>query len=347
MMKVLKGGGSEFRMMITQLGGAGGGPTGGNVTYVLPFTSESLNPTGEFINSNAITASRSRGVGDVGNRAADGSFETEVNFHLMPMMMYSVLGATSGTNIIPSDNKLPTYEVGVQHGASASPKITQFSDVLVNSLRFTWASNAIMTASFDIVGLVEAGSPAMPDTNVKNLTNNILLFPARFIRSGTGQSELKFDSGGDAVKLLDYALDFEFSIDNGIDVDTYALDASGRLTLVPGELAVTGSTTLLVPATGELRANLDALTIGSEWPWITLGIDNGATERHVIKLQNIYIQDISHDIADRGKVAYDIDFVAVFDGTKVDALDKQPILMALAASGTAGTHYHRFLGNTA
>jgi hypothetical protein len=349
-MDVLKGGGSQLVMEVYTTG-----PDGEDAvvkSLELPFTSESLNPTGEFINSNAITASRSRGVGDVGNRAADGSFEVEVNYQNLPWLIYAALGShlvATGTDVIlDSNNELPSYRFFVRHGPTGG-KIVEFRDALINSLRLTWASNAIMTASVDIVGLVEnLDSPTLPspiDYGVGEATTNqnTLLFPKHFLKDTiTGDTSIDacglYYTEALTVELLQYALDLEFTIDNGIDVDAYALDSSGRLVAVPGELSISGSTSLLVsPDNANFYAHLKAADIGTRWEklWLTIMKNPSAVPAsilwHHLQLNNLYIVDISHDIADRGKVAYDIDFEAKHDPSK-SPLD-MPIFMDLDNSG--------------
>ena len=93
MAEFIKGGGSKlaFRLSAAGVNGVSGGTEVADTTtkYELPFTTEAFNPTGEFINSNAITGGRSRGIGCVGNKAGDGSFDTEVTIGNLLWLMIS------------------------------------------------------------------------------------------------------------------------------------------------------------------------------------------------------------------------------------------------------------------
>jgi len=82
MAEFIKGGGSilAFRLSAAGANSVPGSTEVADITtkYELPFTTESFNPVGEFISSNAIAGGRSRGIGCIGNKAGDGSFDTEI-----------------------------------------------------------------------------------------------------------------------------------------------------------------------------------------------------------------------------------------------------------------------------
>ncbi len=68
----------------------------GDSNYIgFPFISESFNPGGTFISSNAILGDRVRGIGDKGNPTADGSTDIEFRFENLPVFMYAALGDIS------------------------------------------------------------------------------------------------------------------------------------------------------------------------------------------------------------------------------------------------------------
>jgi len=305
MAEFIKGGGSSLFLNIIEDGAGNPIDEGNGYIAELPFTTESFNPVGEFISSNAIAGGRSRGIGCIGNKAGDGSFDTEVTKENFGIVFYSALGSISGTDITPTVDDLPVYDVYVRHGSS-NDMIYKYESQRVNSLRLAFTSNGLLTASIDMAGLTwSVHSGAVPTTSPQLLlsTANTILCPAAL----TGLT-----MGG--LGIMDFATGLEFTIANNLDTDTNALDASGRLSVITGELAVTGSLTLLVPSDDEtgVFAQLVSLDIGDELGDIVIGI---LSDADAISLQNVYVTQPVHDITDRGKVAFRIDFQAVQDGT--------------------------------
>ena len=305
MAEFIKGGGSSLYLNIIE-DGAGNSINGGNGYMAeLPFTTEAFNPVGEFINSNAIAGGRSRGVGCVGNKAGDGSFDTEITKENFGIIFYSALGSYSDKVITPSSDDLPVYDVYIRHG-STNDMIYKYESQRVNSLRVAFTSNGLLTASIDMAGLDwSVHSGAVPTTTPQLLlsTANTILCPAALTSLTVG-----------GLGVMNFATGLEFTIANNLDTDTNALDASGRLTVITGELAVTGSITFLIPrddATGVFTL-LKSLDIGDELGDIVIGVLGDAD---AISLQNVYVTQPVHDITDRSKVAFRVDFQAVQDGT--------------------------------
>lgn len=300
MAEFIKGGGSSLFLHIIEDGDG----TTRDARLELPFTTESFNPVGEFINSNAIAGGRSRGIGCIGNKAGDGSFDVELTTQNFGVLFYAALGdiSTSGLIITPTVDDLPIYDIFIRHG-STNDMLYKFSSQKVNSMRLSFTSNGILTASFDFAGLTWEAVSTLPAASVdKALTaGNTILCPAAL-------NSLKVND----INVMDTATGLEFTIANNLDTDTNALDASGRLAVLTGELSVTGSITFITPRSGSLFTLLKTLDIGDELGDIEIGIGS-ATDS--ILLKNVYVTQPVHDITDRGKVAFRVDFQAVQDGT--------------------------------
>jgi len=394
----LKGGGSKLGL---RMDSAGEYEVSGytvsldlSTVYELPFTTESFNPTGEFINSNAIAGSRARGIGCIGNKAGDGSFDTEVTIGNFLYLMYAALGKVAAVEsadplgdiiLVHSPDDLPSYDVYVKHGGT-DETIMKFEECTVSSLRMSFASNSLLTASIDWSGKRRAvdsydtddavaigdiirgsdgniytcfvGIPAFDSaTNTPPAdslhwelglgttyfepfsSEQVFICP---IRIGTEILLENSDAGLTAFNLLPFTTALELTISNGLDTDTNSLDASGRLAILSGEFSVTGSITFLVPkhtsgvdteqdSFNELLAELDIGTLfGTElsvylYKDETDGVGNTDKEYYILKLHNVYATQPTHDITDRGKVAYRVDFQAVTDSDAADSFAKEPI----------------------
>lgn len=378
----LKGGGSKLGLRYDSGGEyqVGGFDASADITtlYELPFTTESFNPTGEFINSNAIAGTRARGIGCIGNKAGDGSFDTEVTIGNFLYLMFATLGKIAAVEdtlgdyvIIHSPDSIPAYDVYVKHGAT-NETIMKFDECSVNSMRMSFVSNSLLTASVDWSGKRRAAdsyengdSVAIGDVirgsdgniyickvAISSFNNSINMPPTDDthwelglgttyfkpfsssqvficpIRIGTDIVLNNADAGLSTFNILPYTTALELTITNGLDTDTNALDASGRLAILSGEFSVTGSLTFLMPKhTGAVNENVDAfnellteLDIGTLLATDIIvylykdeveGVGNTDKEHYLLKLHNVYATQPVHDITDRGKIAYRVDFQAV------------------------------------
>ena len=412
----LKGGGSKLGLRMDSPGEyqISGYNASSDITtvYELPFTTESFNPTGEFINSNAIAGGRSRGIGCIGNKAGDGSFDTEVTIGNFLYLMYAALGKVAAVNsitplgdiiLVHSPDDLPSYDVYVKHGGT-DETIMKFEECTVNSLRMSFASNSLLTASVDwsgkrraadsytngdavAVGDIIRGSDGniyicktaissflntanMPPTDAVNWelglgttyfepfsSEQVFICP---IRIGT---EILLDNavaGLTAFNLLPFTTALELTINNGLDTDTNSLDASGRLAILSGEFSVTGSITFLVPkhtsgvnaeqdSFNELLAGLDIGTLFGTELKIYLykneidGVGDPTKEYYILKLHNVYATQPAHDITDRGKIAYRVDFQAVSNPDAADSFDREPIEVDYIEDAALGADNKMFL----
>lgn len=342
-MAFVKGGGSRLFFDMTALGKDGDVTSLNGNNIELPFTTESFNPVGEFVSSNAIAGGRSRGIGCLGNPAGDGSLDTELSFENMLYLMYSALGRyTEVTDtvarpiVFPTSDELPTYDVYIQHGAADYSLEYKFANQKVNNFRITLASNSILTASIDMVG---TGQSKTARTTAEDVgLNSTYMCPASI--SGITVDEIvdplsgeTFDASGD-LNLLDALSGLDLTIANNIDTDTNKLDASGRMGTIPGELSVTGSMDLVL--TTDIKSNVESLDIGDHWDAVYIHLaqpDDSPTIDYYLHLRNMYFTSVSHNIDGRGKVTVSLDFQCAYDTSKTGAsgaladMQKHPIVL--------------------
>lgn len=344
-MAFVKGGGSRLFFDMTALGSDTAGTINGD-GIELPFTTESFNPVGEFVSSNAIAGGRSRGIGCIGNKAGDGSLDTEISIENFLYLMYSALGTykevTDTTDfpvVYPSINALPTYDVYIQHGATDYTLQYKFLNQKVNNFRMTLASNSILTASIDMVGTSQEklGSIVEPDVAL----SSTYVCPAKLTNAGytpsvTKATEAFNDTGTDMLGALS---SFDLTIANNIDTDTNKLDASGRMGTIAGELSVTGSMDFILNDT--IQSDLESLDIGSRWDAVYLTLDNASPDiTYYLHLRNMYFTSVTHNIDSRGKLTVSVDFQCANDSTmntdgtsdaKITGLQNEPIILISSA----------------
>ncbi len=339
----------------------------GDSNYIgFPFISESFNPGGTFISSNAILGDRVRGIGSFSGASAS---------------------APNTRLILPNNSSIPAYDIVIQHGSGSGGKyIYKFENSYANSFRFSVNGGAPLAATVDWIGMSWSALPSTPATATE-INKNVVLFPSKL----TG---LVWKATSD-VDLLNYATTVEFTINNNVAADNYKLDASGRFAVVPGEFSLTGSLEIITPDASDtiVTGILQGKDIGDNIPdvWITYSdIDrtesatsdgsgvitlntldaetvykvvdatDGVTEYTItatdyaantitisapstnvivygkasitIKLQNLYITAISHDVNDRGNIVHRLDFQAALDPSR-SGYDQQPIVVDLSNAG--------------
>ncbi|MFA5758587.1 MAG: phage tail tube protein [Clostridia bacterium] len=309
----IKGGGST--VYLTLIEDAEGNELDPVVTIELPFTTEAFNPVGEFINSNAIAGGRSRGIGCLGNKAGDGSFDVELTKENFGILFYAALGAINTGVIGPSDDDLPVYDVYIRHGNDTN-MIYKYESQRVGSMRISFASNAVLTASIDWSGFTWSKESSLPTATHALSAGNTILCPLALA-----------DIELDGTSILDAITGLEFTINNGLDTDTNSLNAGGRLAVIPGEFSLTGSLTFLVPKSGTLYTQLVNLDIGDKIA-DELAIHMAADDSDTILLQNVYATQPTHDITGREKVSFRVDFQCV-QGASTDPIAVTPFAESL------------------
>lgn len=285
-----------------------------NVTIELPFTTEAFNPVGEFINSNAIAGGRSRGIGCIGNKAGDGSFDVEITKENLAILFYAALGKFD-TVITPSDDDLPVYDIYIRHGIDTN-MIYKYESQRVNSMRFSFSSNAVLTASFDWAGFTWSKVASLPTATATLADGNTVICPLAV-------ADIELDS----TSILNAITGLEVTISNGLDTDTNSLNAGGRLAVIPGEFSLTGSLTFLVPKSGALYTQLVNLDIGDKIANV-LAIHLGSDNSDTILLQNVYATQPTHDITGREKVSFRVDFQCV-QGASTGPISVKPLATSL------------------
>jgi len=310
----IKGGGSTVYLNIIE--DAEGNEL--DLAIELPFTTEAFNPVGEFINSNAIAGGRSRGIGCLGNKAGDGSFDVELTKENFGILFYAALGAVDAGVIGPSDDDLPVYDVYIRHGNDTN-MIYKYESQRVGRMRVSFASNAVLTASIDWSGFTwskVSSLPAAPQLKHTLSAGNTILCPLAL-------ADIELDS----TSILNAITGLEFTINNGLDTDTNSLNAGGRLAVIPGEFSLTGSLTFLVPKSGTLYTQLVNLDIGDKIADV-LSIHMATDGSNTILLQNVYATQPTHDITGREKVSFRVDFQCV-QGASTDPIAVTPFAESL------------------
>lgn len=348
-MDFIKGGGSRLVVALSALANGDDGTI--NDDYVeLPFTTESFNPVGEFINSNAIAGGRSRGIGCIGNKAGDGSLDTEFSYQNMLYLFYSALGRyTAGTEaaspwiVYPSSDDVPTYDVYIQHGSTAA-NTYKYVNQKVNNFRITIDGSNMLTASIDMNGTTwtSESMPELTSGNSFQLDDGNDLFCPESIVAATFASSAPTDETydgmgeGDAKDILDSLNSIDITIANNIDTDTNKIDASGRMGVIPGEFSVTGSMdfTVVGDETGKIgKTDLMPLNIGSNWHAVYLKLSDENGKDFYIHLRHMYFTSVTHNIDDRGKITLSLDFQCAMStsndvtGDLTSDLAKHPILV--------------------
>jgi len=295
-----------------------------NDAFELPFTSESLNPSGAFVNSNTLSSSRIKGVGEAGNKAADGNFDTELDFVAIPWLFYAILGkmnltkATKYTATITRSNSfLPVFNVSVSHGGSLN---TVFKNCKANSLRFSIASDAIAGITLDVVGMqyINGTYPSSLSRNLDNVTPSFL-FPGKFDDS----SSVTIHYGSDDVQISmgNYLSSLEFTINNNLGTDLYKIAGDQRIAVPEGEFAISGTIEFLIPIGDVVGDNhvlvkdvFLSLDVGSLIPELELTYTD-LPNTFKINMKSLQATGVSHDISDRGILKLSVDFVGYDDGS--------------------------------
>jgi len=312
--------------------------------YVVPFTSESVNPSAEFINSNAIVSNRAKGIGQKGNVAGDGNFDFEFSHKYLPYYFLGVLGAKDASKpvIYPSPDYLFDYNVFVEHGSAASLRM-EARRVKFNSLRVSFASDGVMSGTVDFAGLkyVNASGTLSGTTAFADSAN--FIFPQKLAAINkiiTESDPIETTDWDAGIDMIPYLNSIEFTIANNLSTDLNKLDASGRMAVTGGEFAVTG--TIEIVLDDEDTLGIGAADIGTNWKAIAIKVaDSSGSTYHYIVLRNIYFTSLTHDISDRGAITISADFQCVYnasdtakvlDGTTVTGA--QPIVVAYDESST-------------
>ena len=139
----------------------------------------------------------------------------------------------------------------------------QFDNCVINTFRMSFSSNALLSASIDW-----AGKRQNPDgTGVDFTSSNFVSFDSTQVficplRLGTAITHYNGDLWAaplsTSFNLMPYATALELTISNNLDTDTNALNASGRLAILSGELSVTGSLTVLMPNADAVDDDINA-----------------------------------------------------------------------------------------
>ena len=121
----LKGAGSKVKVACSAVYSSGYSAPTDTDGYIMPFTSESFNPTGETVSSNAIVGGRTVLDQEVLNTVMDGNFDVELAYENWDYILFMVTGASPLTETdlagfegtgetdgaVAPANHLPKYDV--------------------------------------------------------------------------------------------------------------------------------------------------------------------------------------------------------------------------------------------
>ena len=201
-------------------------------SLIFPYVKESFRMNRNLITSNTIRSSRNPQMPVRGNRDVSGT----IDFELAPqygLLLKHIFGSTATTG-----SYVHTYKVGdLPQGMViekyfpdlATPYWFKYNGCKVNSFKVAIKPEGMITASVDMIGAKETLSSG-----------------GSFDASPTDRGHTPFDGfecalleGGVALGV---GTDVNFSIDNGLDGNTYVIDGTGeRYSLPEGFAKVTGN----------------------------------------------------------------------------------------------------------
>jgi hypothetical protein len=206
---------------------------------VLPFVSESLRYSRNLLTSKTIRASRNAQKPVRGNVDAAG----DINFELAPQygrLLHHIFGSyTAQTGVGGAYNH--TFKVGdlpagmtiEKHFTDLSaPQYFKYTGCKVNNFKFTAKSEGFIDCTVNVMGAKEVvGASAMDPAPVD-------------------LGHTPFDGFGCTIKEANVALgvvtQIDFTLENGLDGNTYVIDGTGeRYSMPDGVVKVTGNITAL------------------------------------------------------------------------------------------------------
>lgn len=207
--------------------------------YILPFVSESLRYSRNLLTSKTIRASRNAQKPVRGNVDAAG----DLNFELAPQygrLLHHIFGSytaqTGGAGTYTHTFKVGDLPAGMtiekQFTDLASAQYFKYTGCKVNNFKLTAKSEGFIDCSVNIMGAKEIVSGSSMDPAPVDLGHT------------------PFDGFGCTIKeggaALAVATQIDFTLENGLDGNTYVIDGTGeRYSLPEGAVKVSGTVTAL------------------------------------------------------------------------------------------------------
>jgi hypothetical protein len=201
-------------------------------SIIFPYVKESLRMNRNLISSNTIRSSRNPQMPVRGNRDVSGT----IDFELAPqygLLLKHVFGDTATTGSYVHTYKVGTLPAGMTiekyFPDLAVPYWFKYNGCKVNSFKVAIKPEGMITSSVDILGAKETLSSG-----------------GSFDYNPTDRGHTPFDGfectlleGGSSLGI---GTDVSFTIDNGLDGNTYVIDGTGeRYSLPEGFAKVTGN----------------------------------------------------------------------------------------------------------
>lgn len=271
-----------------------------NVSFDLPFRSESINPRANTITSEAILGNRAIKGATVTTRTYQGSLDIELfditdsattptfKHHLLGFVFYSILGSISSETVSLGTSAPKWNYLVIEHGTSSSK--LQWKDLYVTGVNVRFPADGIPTATLDVL------TTGTDDATISGYTSVI---SASSYASYYNSSHLTLKSVSTSVTSV---RNFELSL----NMDTLQATTFGSLDvaeITPNKLEMAQvniefyinsfSDTLYAAVLNTY--NSGAMSTGN----ITLEIDSPIKTgtKAILTLVNYYVTELSHDIS--------------------------------------------------
>lgn len=203
------------------------------------YTSEGVKGDENQIQDDTLTSDRSRKRPGKGNINVSGALTSNMGAEWIGKLLKHLLGSVSTTGADPYSHVITIGDLPVSftyekdYGANITNRYEKFNGCRVGSCEFSFPQEGWQTAAFQILGASRALGNSPLDATVTD--------PGHTAFSGRQQATIQ-EGGSDIA----YVQDLKFSIDNGLDQNTYALGGNGvRRAADEGFASISGTLTAL------------------------------------------------------------------------------------------------------
>ena len=277
----------------------------------LYITSSSLSRTQNRIDSNTLSADRSRTTPAAGNISVGGPINMELHAESMGTLLKHTLGANATTGVDPyvhtmTIGDLPVgLEIEHDYGGeiTGSGRYELFTGVRVAGATFTFPAEGYCTASFDFMGATSALGSSPTDAT---LTDNG--------RTPFSAFQASITEGGVAIAYVQSA---EIRLDNGLDGSSYVIGGAGIRREIPeGFATITGTITALFESAALLTKAVDGTSSSLK---ITLsrgdGLGSAGNESMSFEVQHLKFEPASVPIEGPAGLVLTLPFKGSKSGT--------------------------------
>lgn len=285
---------------------APGTPTGAKL-YLRSFGVQASQPKEA---SQILSGHRARPKPYQMNRTVQGQLVTEIGAENIGFLLRHALGgvATTGagpySHVLTLDSLPGSFPLEVDYGPAISgDRYISYLGCRVNQATFTFPAAGACTASFDIMGAKEAADSSPLDASVSDTGHTTFdAFSA------------SIEEGGASIAVVKSV---EFTLNNNLDGDGYAIGGGGIRRALPEQFAVvTGRLSALFESDALLAKALDQTDSSL---LITLsrgdGLGSAGNESIAFELTNITYERTTPAVQGPAGVVVDISFQSWSDGT--------------------------------